>query len=141
MAKESPTVSKIFGEKADDNPENQEERTDEIEGQLALDAYQTAESIVIKAPIAGVKPENLEVSIVDNTVTVKGSRQQEAEVKAEDYFAQECYWGTFSRQVSLPTGVDPEKAKATLKHGVLTIIVPKEAKSKTQIVKVDTESE
>ena len=129
-------ISKIFDEKEGDE---KKDWLSEYEGQLALDAYQTPDLITIKAPIAGVKPENLEVSIVDDTVTIRGERKQEQEIKSEDYFAQECYWGVFSRQLSLPPNCDTEKAKASLRHGVLTITIPKEAKSKTQVLKVSTE--
>lgn len=138
MAKESAKISKIFQEKPEDE---KEDWLSEHEGQLALDAYQDEDSVIIKAPIAGVKPENLEVSIVDNTLTIKGERKLEVEVKSEDYLAQECYWGAFSRQLSLPPGCDTEKAKAILKNGVLTITIPKEAKSKTKVLKISTEEE
>ncbi|PIS07084.1 hypothetical protein COT79_01075 [Candidatus Berkelbacteria bacterium CG10_big_fil_rev_8_21_14_0_10_43_14] len=110
--------------------------TDE-EGQLALDAYQTEDDAIVKAPIAGVSPEDIEIAITDEVVTVKGSRRREETVNFENYFTQECYWGSFSRSYLLPVAVDSEKAKAVIKNGILTITVPKQEKTKTRIVKVE----
>jgi len=110
--------------------------TDE-EGQLALDAYQTEDDAIVKAPIAGVSPEDIEIAITDEVVTVKGSRRREETVNFENYFTQECYWGSFSRSYLLPVAVDSEKAKAVIKNGILTITVPKREKTKTRIVKVE----
>lgn len=129
-------ISKIFGEEGE---APSEEWLTEYEGQLALDAFQTEDQVVIKAPIAGVRPEDLEVTIHDEQITVKGERKQEHQVKEEDYFAQECYWGVFSRSIALPPGCDIENAKASLKNGVLTIIIPKLRKGKTKIVKIEAE--
>jgi HSP20 family protein len=141
MTPESAKISKIFGDHNDSKAD--EEKSDwlssEYEGQLALDAYQTQDAVIIKAPVAGVKPEDIEVSIVDDTVTIKGERKMEEEVSSENYFAQECYWGAFSRQIALPPGVDTEKANASLKNGILTIKIPKEPKSKAKILKISTE--
>lgn len=110
---------------------------EEYEGQLAVDAYQTNDSVVIKAPIAGVKPVDLEISITDEVVSVKGHRHQEVDAQASDYFCQECYWGAFSRSYVLPVPVDADKAQASLKDGILTIIIPKQEKSKTRVLKIN----
>ncbi|MDD3711801.1 MAG: Hsp20/alpha crystallin family protein [Patescibacteria group bacterium] len=121
-------------------PENEQaDWIEEYEGQLALDAYQTDEEVIIKAPIAGVKPEELEVSITDDVVTIKGQRKQEHEVKKDNYIAQECYWGSFSRSISLPPGCHSEKSKAGLKNGVLTITIPKKPDKKTKKLNIETE--
>jgi HSP20 family protein len=109
---------------------------EEYEGQLAIDAYQTNDAVIVKAPIAGVKPQDLEISITDEVVTVRGSRHQEVTSDHADYFCQECYWGTFSRSYVLPIPVDADKAQANLKDGVLTITIPKQEKAKTRILKV-----
>jgi HSP20 family protein len=111
----------------------------EYEGQLAIDAYQTDDSVVVKAPIAGVKPDELEISITDDAVTIKGERKEERELTKDNYLCQECYWGSFSRMFSLPIAVDSEHAKAALKNGILTITIPKLEKSKKKIIKVKTE--
>jgi len=112
---------------------------EEYEGQLAIDAYQNADEVVIKAPIAGVKPEDLEISITDEVVSVKGERRESNEVTKDNYFCQECYWGGFSRSYVLPVAVDSEQAQASLKHGILTIKIPKMEKTKTRILKISAE--
>ena len=115
-----------------------EDWMEEYEGQLAVDVYQTPESVVIKAPIAGVKPEDLEISITDEVVTLRGERKDVEEISRENYFCQECYWGAFSRSYVLPVAVDSEAAHASLKDGILTIDIPKQEKTKTRILSVET---
>lgn len=110
----------------------------EYDGQLAIDAFQTGEDVVIIAPIAGVASSDLEISITDEVVTVKGQRREVEEQPKENYFVQECYWGSFSRSYVLPVAVDSERAIAGLKDGVLTIRIPKLEKTKTRILKVKT---
>ena len=105
-------------------------------GQLAVDVYQTKESVVIKAPIAGVNPNDLDIAISDDVVTIKGDRKDESVIEKEHYYVQECFWGSFSRSVILPTSTVPEKAEATLKNGVLTIEIPKVAQEKVKKIVV-----
>jgi len=109
---------------------------EEYEGQLAVDAYQTNDSVVVKAPIAGVKPSDIDISITDEVLTVRGQRKQEMTVEQAEYFCQECYWGSFSRSYVLPVPVDGDKAQAALKDGILTITIPKQEKSKTKVIQV-----
>ncbi|MGB5018903.1 MAG: Hsp20/alpha crystallin family protein, partial [Candidatus Moraniibacteriota bacterium] len=90
------------------------------EGQLTIDVYQTESDIVIKSTIAGVKPEDLDVTINNDMVTVKGDRKNEEVVENGNYYYQECYWGSFSRSVLLPVDVIPDKVDASLKNGILT---------------------
>lgn len=111
---------------------------EEYEGQLAIDVYQTPEEMIIKAPIAGVAPEDLEISITDEVVTVRGQRRDGQDISRENYFCQECYWGAFSRSYVLPIAVDSENARANLKDGILTIAIPKQEKTKTHLLKVET---
>lgn len=111
----------------------------DYEGQLAVDVYQTADSVVLQAPIAGVKPEDLEISITDEVINIKGERRQVEETIQDNYFAQECYWGAFSRSFILPAVVAGDMAKATLKNGILTITIPKMEKTKTKIVEIKTD--
>lgn len=108
----------------------------EYEGQLAIDVYQTDESVIIQAPIAGVQPDHLEISITDDVISIRGERYQEQSIPEENYFAQECYWGTFSRSYLMPMLIEADSAKASLKNGILTVTIPKQAKAKTRIVKV-----
>lgn len=119
------------------NEQMQEEwLEEEEEGQLAIDAYQDDENVIIKAPIAGVNIEDLEIAITDEVVTVKGQRRNEAEVDRSNYFVQECYWGGFMRSYILPVSVDAAKAEAFLRNGILTIKIPKQEKTKTRVLKV-----
>lgn len=95
------------------------------DGELSVDVYETASQIIIKAIIAGVKKEDLEISLSRDMVSIKGSRQCEGTIDEDDYFHKELYWGTFSRSVLLPQEVDIEKAEATEDKGLLTIRLPK----------------
>lgn len=98
---------------------------EEFEGQLAVDVFQTKDTIVIKAPIAGVKPEDIDVAISEDVVTIRGDRKEERTIEKDQYYVQECFCGSFSRSVILPTSTVAEKANASLKDGVLTIENPK----------------
>ncbi|MBI2635495.1 MAG: Hsp20/alpha crystallin family protein [Parcubacteria group bacterium] len=108
----------------------------ETEGQLSIDVYQTPADIVIKSTIAGVKPENLDIAITNDMVTVRGRREIEESVIKDDYFYQECYWGPFSRSIILPVDVQTDKSIATLKNGVLTIKLPKSERTKTKKIEI-----
>jgi len=138
-------VNRLFSsgsQSGNPTPKNQpanEEWFSEYEGQLAIDAYQTDDAYIIKAPIAGVKKENLDVSITETTVTIKGARKEEEEIKKENYIAQECYWGSFTRSFQVPEGADTEKATAVLKNGILIIRIPKEAKSQARSINIKDE--
>lgn len=112
---------------------------EEEEGQLAIDAYQDEDNVVIKAPIAGVNTEDLEIQITDEVVTVKGQRKNESESARENYFVQECYWGSFMRSYILPVPVDAAKAEASMRNGILTIKIPKQEKTKTRVLTVNVE--
>ncbi|MBM2820612.1 MAG: hypothetical protein HW405_372 [Candidatus Berkelbacteria bacterium] len=112
---------------------------EDYEGQLAVDVYQTDDSVILKAPIAGVKPEDLEISITDEVVTIRGERKEEGEITRENYLCQECYWGSFSRAYVLPVEVIGDKAQAALKNGILTITIPKQEKTKVKTIEVKAE--
>ena len=107
-----------------------EENNDEA--QLTADVYQTSNDIVIKAMVAGVKPDDLDVSITQDMITIKGSRHESHKIDQEDYFYEELYWGSFSRSILLPQEVDPDDAEASLKNGILTIKLPKLDKERVQ---------
>jgi len=94
------------------------------EGKLSLDIYQKNGKIIVKSPIAGVKSEDLEIIIDKDILTIKGERKKYEEVDEKNYFHRECFWGKFSRTVILPTKVEIENVKASLKNGILTIILP-----------------
>jgi len=116
----------------------EEENTfsNDAEGQLTIDVYQTENEIVIKSTIAGVKPEDLDVSINADMVTIKGERKNEEAVNGENYYYQECYWGFFSRSVVLPIDIIADKAEASLKNGILTIRLPKADTTKIKKIQV-----
>ena len=93
----------------------------QLPGQLAVDVYETKERLVVKARTAGVNKNELDVSISDNTLTIRGTLSAGTEDNVENYFLQECYWGEFSRSIALPVPVKEEEIEAMLKDGVLTI--------------------
>jgi len=109
---------------------------EEEEGQLSVDVYQTADHIILKAVVAGVKPEHLDVSITRDMVTIKGKREEQKEVTEENYFYRELYWGSFSRTILLPQEVEVDGAEASEKHGVLIIKLPKIDKDRETKLKV-----
>jgi HSP20 family protein len=92
-----------------------------VPGQLAVDVFETKEKLVVKARTAGVNKSDLDVSIADNTLSVRGTLSAGNEDQVENYFVQECYWGEFSRSIALPVPVKEEDIEAVLKDGVLTI--------------------
>ncbi len=121
---------------ADEEPVDQAVGEDDAEGQLTVDVYQDGDYIVVQSTVAGVKPEEVEVSITPESVTIRGKRERAKEVEEKDYFYQECFWGSFSRSVILPYEVDPDKSTATIKEGVLTVKMPKLNRQKAKKVKV-----
>lgn len=108
------------------------------DGQLSVDVYQTQNQneIVIKAIVAGVKPDDLDVSITRDMVTIRGKREEAREAVEDGYFYRELYWGSFSRTVLLPEEVDIEEAQAFEKHGLLIIRLPKVDKGRQAKLKV-----
>ncbi len=112
---------------------------EEEEGQLAVDVFQTPSEIIIQAVVAGVKPDELDVSITQDMVTLRGRRQKQREILGEDYYYQELYWGAFSRSILLPQEVDADSSEATLKNGILSIKLPKLDKNRVQKLKVKNE--
>ena len=117
-------------------PEENILSNDGSEGQLTIDVYQTENDIVIKSTIAGVKPEDLDVTINNDMITIRGERKKEEEVSEENYYYQECYWGNFSRSVILPVDVLPERIEASMKNGILTIRLSKADTTKTKKIQV-----
>lgn len=106
------------------------------EGQLTIDVFQTPSEVVIKSTVAGVDPDNIDISITNDMVTIRGKRIKDEKVEAENYYYQELYWGTFSRSIILPVEVDADRAKAGIKNGILTIKLPKIEKVRTKKIKV-----
>ncbi len=133
---------------ADEDSSNLEEKVpakksadDEIEteGKLTIDVYKTPSEIVIESAIAGIKPEDLDVNVSTDSITIKGERRREEKIKDEDYFYQECYWGRFSRSVILPEEIDPDHATVRFKNGILTVRLPKLNRKKSKKLNVKIE--
>lgn len=119
-----------FGPASDDTPaapadatasSDDWEEEDAVPGQLAVDVYETKERLVVKGRVAGVNKSDLDVSIADNTLSIRGTLSAGNEDDVENYFVQECYWGEFSRSIALPVPVKEDEIEAVLKDGVLTI--------------------
>lgn len=111
----------------------------EEDAQLTVDVWQTPDEIVVQSIVAGVKPEDLDVSISQDSITLSGKRERAREVAGSDYFYQELYWGSFSRSVLLPQEIDPDDSEATIKNGLVTIRLPKLDKTKIQKLKIKNE--
>ena len=127
-------------ESLDTQEETQEEgqwlEDDYEEGQLSIDVYQTDKAIIVKSTIAGVRTEDIDISINNDMLTIRGKREMNEEIKEENYLYKECYWGSFSRSVILPVEIEEDKIDALLENGVLTIILPKSKSSKHISIKV-----
>lgn len=108
----------------------------EPEGELAVDVYQTPDHIVLKALVAGVQPQTIDISLTREMLTISGVRSDEREVEEDNYFQRELYWGSFSRTILLPEEVDVDAAEASEKHGVLMIRLPKINKRRETKLKV-----
>lgn len=110
----------------------------EQEAELAVDVSQTPTDIIIKTMVAGVDPEDIDVSISQEMVIIRGSRRESHQSSGNDYFHQELYWGSFSRTILLPNEVKSEEAVAEFKHGLLTIRLPKIDKQKQTKLRIKT---
>ena len=121
---------------AADDEEKKWMTSDYEEGQLSIDVYQTSDTIVIKSTIAGVKPEDIDISINNDLLTIRGSREMIENIREENYLYRECYWGSFSRSIILPVEVEADKIEAFLENGVLTVVLPKARSAKQISIKV-----
>ena len=115
--------------------EAHEDGADE-DGELTVDIYDQGDAIIIQSTVAGVKPEDLDVSITSDTVTIKGKRMREGQASESAYYYKELFWGTFSRSVILPEEIDDDTAEANLKNGMLTLRLPKKRHGIAQKIKV-----
>lgn len=134
----APVKNKSKTDPPSEKSAEEKEWLPESEGQLTIDVYQTPSDIFIKSTIAGVMPEDIDVSISNDMVTIKGVRKKDVSVAPEDYYYQECYWGPFSRSVILPVDIEADKAEASMKNGILSIRLPKIEKVKTRKLKIKT---
>lgn len=95
-----------------------------FDGQLAVDLYQSEKNLVLEAPIAGVRAEDLDIEVTSAAVSIKGHRHRDHTTKKGDYHIDECHWGTFSRILELPAEVNADRAQATIKNGILRVVMP-----------------
>ena len=110
---------------SNESDEESEELICETEGQLAIDMFQTPSEIIIKTMVAGTKPDDLDINITRDMVTIKGKREETDSSSDDDFFYKELYWGCFSRTIILPQEIEVEEAEATNKNGLLIIRLPK----------------
>jgi HSP20 family protein len=94
------------------------------EGQLALDVFRRGDSLIIRSTMAGVKPEDVDVAVNGDLLTIRGVREHAEEMNEDDWFHRECYWGSFSRSLILPVDVYAEKADASIRDGILEVRIP-----------------
>lgn len=118
-----------------------EQRRGLLEGEWApsIDIAETDEDIVVTAELPGVKQEEVDITIADGVLTLKGEKKEEKEVKEKNYHRIERTYGSFQRSISLPTGTEAGKAKATYKDGILRITIPKVEEAKPKQIKIDVE--
>ncbi len=109
---------------------------EDFSGQLAVDVYQTDRDVIIQSTIAGVHPDDLDISLTNDMVTIKGLRRKEQTVPDEAYLFRECYWGGFSRRIILPVDVRTDRVNATMKDGILTVVLPKLERPKPKTIRV-----
>ncbi len=111
-------------------------KEEETEGQLTVDVYQTEDEIVIVSTVAGVTAKDIDISITNDMVTIKGNRVPEVSGSKGSYDVQELYWGKFARSIILPEEIDSDKARASMKNGILTLRMPKLAKTRIKKLKI-----
>ena len=133
-----PVVKRAAKASRNGDAESWIDEESEKDAELTVDVYQTNEMIVVKSMIAGVRPEDLDVSITRDSVTIRGKREEERVSDSDDFLVRELYWGSFSRTVSLPEEIDVDEAEAIEKHGLLILKLPKLDKRRLSKLKVKT---
>lgn len=144
MPKEKkPPVSDEYFDQLAAATDEQHERgwSDDYGGQLAVDVYQTKSAIIIRAAIAGVQAEDIDISVNNDMVTIKGRRHVDDDANQSGYLYQECYWGGFSRTIILPVEVKADKVAASLKNGILRVTLPKNERPPAGPIKVVDQDE
>lgn len=103
---------------------------------LGLDVYETGEDLVVKAAVPGIDPKDIDISVDDDILTIKGEFDQRDEVNEEGWLRRELRYGSFHRQLRLPPTVDAEKAQATFEHGVMKLTLPKKPEARSRSFKI-----
>ena len=109
-----------------------------LAGTLTIDIYETEQAVVVKTAVPGVGPDNIDITIQGDTLTIAGEAEADEEVKGDDYIRRERRYGRFSRSVALPGGVLADKAEAEFEDGMLTLTLPKAEEAKPKSIKVKT---
>jgi len=107
---------------------------------LAVDMYETDDAIIIETAVPGVKPEDLNVSIIGDILTIRGETKAEGEIKKENYIRRECRCGSFCRSLAIPLPVMTDEAEAEFENGILTLTLPKAEEVKPKAIKVKAKS-
>jgi HSP20 family protein len=110
---------------------------DEPNGQLVVDVYETEKELIIQSAIAGIRTEQIEVSLENDILIIKGKRDNPSKDKEKRYFLQECYWGPFSKEIILPREIDTSRIDAKVKEGILTVRMPKIERAKNKKISVE----
>lgn len=103
----------------------------------AVDIYETDDSVVLKAELPGINPDDVEIRVEDSTLYLKGERKFEKEVKEENLHRVERSYGTFARTFALPNTIDADKVKAEYQNGILTLTMPKHEEAKPRTIKIN----
>lgn len=125
---EKATISKIH--------RNLSEKMEHVEGQLSVDIYQNDDNLIILAPISGCDPNDVELTITDDVLSIKGRREIDVDIDQDNYFTKECFWGTFSRAIVLPTKTETSKISARFEKGILRIEIPKVETERTRKIDI-----
>jgi HSP20 family protein len=105
-------------------------------GALAVDVYETEDAVVVKSAIPGVKPEDIDISLTGDSLTIKGESKFEEEVNEENYVRREMRYGSFARTFPVPTSVVADEAEAQFENGVLTLTLPKAEEVKPKAIQI-----
>ena len=105
---------------------------------LAVDVSETDDSFIVKASLPGINPEDLDISMTDNVLTIKGEIKMEEEKEGEKYHIRERRYGRFMRSLTFPVPVDADKIEATYENGVLTLVLPKAEEAKPKKIEIKT---
>ncbi|HRH33337.1 MAG TPA: Hsp20/alpha crystallin family protein [bacterium] len=135
IGRETPEIKSILSNQSAEHTSEWPSFGEE-EGQLAVDIYQTEEAVIVKSTIAGAVADDIEISLAEGMLTIKGRRELPEIVASDAYLYQECYWGRFSRSIVLPIEVKSDKVCASLHNGVLTISLPKARRSKQTTIRI-----
>jgi HSP20 family protein len=121
----------------EEKPTEEKRTWDGPNGQLVVDVYETEKELVIQSAIAGIKNDQIDVSLENDILIIKGERDNPSKDKGQRYFLKECYWGPFSKEIILPREIDTSRIDAKVKEGILTVRMPKIERSKNKKISVE----